>query len=497
MPFDGYGEETRFTKPIDFSVRNLTTGVVMAGPYRNFETEQVTVSYRTPQRGKIVTEKSIDPFNELLRTNVERKLDKNGAIVAPIVHGDRAISYTPHRDNGHAFRSQKRTVKTSVRVGSHYISSSSIQRAGGPYYATLAQVKDEHAARMPFFFATSGSERLTMNQIPRFTMPDLYDFGKRAIVVLAPGYPKSPLFTAVGELFAGVPQVTGHTLSKLFQDLFTSQKGGIPIAISRSASSEFLNYVFGTLPTIEDAVQVIENFKTLSDRLLQLEADSGKGVRRKMTFTTYDKADIFGPDELLSQGLVRCGFSAGFGGQRVTTSAGQVAFTSIKSSLYMLEKRDVSFSGSFSRFIPVDTKLPETSARFYEQFITIITSKKDGMGVRLSRERLWQLIPFSWLVDWFLSIKRSLALVDRVLEDSLVINYGYVIGRTERIATQKSTLTFEPAKTASFTNVSTSYSSLTKERVRANPYGFITPNQLELNPLRIGILAALGITLWR
>lgn len=497
MPEGGYGEEIRLKKPFNSASQLASDGRDLYRDSGHLE-EQVTVSYRTPQRGKLVTEKSIDPFNELLRTTAERKISKNGAVVAPIVYGDRAISYTPHRDNGHAFRSQTRYVTTSTRFGSHYVPGrTSSKRTGGPYFALNCRVDPAHFSRMPFQWSGTGGEQGRFGKIPRFTMPDLYDFGKKAIVVLAPGYPKSPLFTAVGELFAGVPNFIGHSLTDAFMDGFKTGKGSVPITLGRSASSEYLNYIFGVLPTIEDTIQVIENFKTLSDRLMQLEADSGKGVRRKMTFTMKTKSDIFGPDELGEHGNVNGTLvGAGFG-RESGSSAGEVAFDSITSSLYMLEERKVSFSGSFSRFIPVDTKLPETGAKFYSQFITIVTSHKDGMGVRLTRERLWQLIPFSWLVDWFLSIKRSLALADRVLDDSLVINYGYVVGETKRSATQKSVMTFAPAKTASFTSVSTTYTSLTKERIRANPYGFITPNELELNPIRVGIMAALGVLLWR
>jgi hypothetical protein len=116
------------------------------------------------------------------------------------------------------------------------------------------------------------------------------------------------------------------------------------------------------------------------------------------------------------------------------------------------------------------------------------------MGTRPTWERLWQLLPFSWLVDWFLDIQSSLALYERMADDSLVINYGYVMGTTARSVQQRSELTYKAGRKSSWPNVTTTYNSFIKERWRCNPYGFTLPSSVEISPLRMAILAAIGIT---
>jgi hypothetical protein len=116
------------------------------------------------------------------------------------------------------------------------------------------------------------------------------------------------------------------------------------------------------------------------------------------------------------------------------------------------------------------------------------------LGTKPTFDRLWQLIPFSWLIDWFLDIQRSLAMYDKIYDDNLVINYGYVMGSTLRTVTQHSALTYAPDKKSAMSYVRTSYRSLVKERWRANPFGFVAPSSVELSPLRMAILAAIGVS---
>jgi hypothetical protein len=175
-----------------------------------------------------------------------------------------------------------------------------------------------------------------------------------------------------------------------------------------------------------------------------------------------------------------------FGEFDSSTTAGLVENSSVRSFVKASEIRTVSFSGSFTRFLPCAPGLEGSMNRVLQDWDHIL-------GTKPTFERIWQLMPFSWLVDWFLDIRSSLALYERMSDDNLVVNYGYVMGTTARQVQQRTELTYGERK-SSFSSVTTTYNSFVKERWRCNPYGFTVPSSVELNPLRMAILAAIGIT---
>jgi len=137
--------------------------------------------------------------------------------------------------------------------------------------------------------------------------------------------------------------------------------------------------------------------------------------------------------------------------------------------------------------MPVHRDLENSYVRFMGLYSKYI------IGADVTLDRIWQLIPFSWLVDWFLNIRKSLDLYEKVKDNSLVINYGYIMGKTVQTAIQETKVTANIGAT-SIKSVRSVYLSTRVERLRANPYGFILPTNVALNPQQWAILAALGIT---
>ena len=152
----------------------------------------------------------------------------------------------------------------------------------------------------------------------------------------------------------------------------------------------------------------------------------------------------------------------------------------------MRERKEMSFSGSFSYYLPNSDGFSGRVSRYVAQLNKVL-------GLSVGFETTWQLTPWSWLVDWFIDVRSSLALHDRLADDSLVINYGYVMAETFRSATQHTELTYNADRISAPLFVATTVTSSRKERVRCNPYGFIAPGATELTPFRLSILAALGM----
>ena len=489
-----YWKDTRCLKGAPYFLTDYT-GVNQYNPGRGHLIEQEVTSYRGSNSragGKPVSGLTFDPYAGFLRRISELQIDDNkGNLVTPIVVGGKTISYAPHRDNGHAFLSRKRQIRTDVWRGYHYTSQAANRKYfGGPYFATGASIAPAFRLLQPFDLG--GGVSYVNGQMPLPTpQTDLASLGKKAIGLLSPGLPQSSLFTAVGEAAAAVPKFLGQSLFGELKnrDIDSFIKGGGLSALTRGSAGEFLNMVFGVLPTIDDAIDIVAALATASQKLLLLERNSGHGVRRNMSFTFDDKYQQF----TTSLGLDGSGSISTNSGmmyrptQTISSSAGIVTTSTRKTSLSMISKRTARFSGSFSRFLPAAPGLAGSMDRFLTEWDLIL-------GLKPSPDRIWQLIPFSWLVDWFLDIQSSLSIAERLADDNLVINYGYLSDITTRTVIQDTQFTVTGSFQPSFNRVRTRQSTEIRQRIRANAFGFITQPQVDINPLKVAILLAIGIT---
>jgi hypothetical protein len=115
------------------------------------------------------------------------------------------------------------------------------------------------------------------------------------------------------------------------------------------------------------------------------------------------------------------------------------------------------------------------------------------LGTRLSASAVWELTPWSWLIDWFVDISAFIGRVDRLASDSLVLRYGYVMREVflERsVVPTQSIVTYDGALVAGWIPSVYSYGA---RRVRSTPYGFGL-DVGAFTPRRWAILAALGLT---
>ncbi len=470
---DDYGIETRIKDPIRAQVRNVSTGLLVYDQL-DHRRQQETVSFRSPLRGSPYLGSLIDPYYDGLVHVDSNKVFKS-KLKTPIVVDGKVISYYSNRDNGHSFLTRECVTFTTCNHGTFY-NSNAQWVFGGPIYAAGAIVAPAQRYRMPFW--VDGSSANQIHRLPYVGSPgDLTNYGKRALEILIPGIPKTSAFVAVGELIVGWPKIMGHTLEKL---------GTIPDLLLKHSSEEYLNFVFGIVPTVQDLQGLVSQLSSATKTLLQLERDSGLGVRRNMTFDIPDALAQFNSSELSSQGYLSANMQ-GYNPTYVGSTQADVGnYYGIQSSLTMRSHRTVSFAGSFTRVMPVHRDLENSYLRFMGLYSKYI------IGADITLDRIWQLIPFSWLVDWFLNVRRSLDLYEKVKDNSLVINYGYLMNKTVQTAIQETKVTASLNAT-SIRSVRSVYLSTRVERVRANPYGFILPN-LSLNAQQWAILAALGIT---
>jgi len=236
---------------------------------------------------------------------------------------------------------------------------------------------------------------------------------------------------------------------------------------------DYLNYEFGWRPFVRDVYQTVGNMFSAERRLRQLARDNGRRVRRQGTVSHQESAP-----ETIDRGYSQFGWPAlpNFflqGGRE----HGYIELNS--GTRYR-------FSACFRYWIPpLDRRFGDTESQAEREQLARIV-----YGVSLSPSLLYELMPWSWLIDWGSSLGAMVQNYSENSADSLVADYAYCTGRkysTDNWVVE-GTLTSGLSYTAA-----TSFDREMVRRQPASPYGFgiFLP---DLSARRIAILAALGFT---
>lgn len=290
-------------------------------------------------------------------------------------------------------------------------------------------------------------------QVPGFTPQELDALGAEAVDRFAPLSPVADVATTLAELFSE---------RKFFN--VPGNAGSLP--------GEYLNYQFGVAPTVAFAQDLRQALQDKEKVVSQIARDSGRRIRRRGV--VYEVPGTAGA-------ITTTGVFPEFIGPGVGTSL-MSRGTMIKSTL---TSRKAWFSGCFTYYLPKEG-LPRTVAELDALY-----------GVRPGLDTAWELLPFSWLVDYKTSLGSAIANANRFAQDGLVMPYGYIMATTETVETYEWTggLNDSSGNLRTVTLVAT-IRSIRKQRTPANPFGFgILPG--DLSTRQLSILAALGLTYLR
>lgn len=293
-------------------------------------------------------------------------------------------------------------------------------------------------------------------------LPNAYtgsEFGAEAWRKAKPGKPGVDLAQAIAEL-KDVPGMVKRIRNDWKRTM--SNYGEAPARYGNL----YLTWMFGIAPVISDLKNLYETYKNQEIILAQLKRDNGKGIRRRKKLasvirsTTTNFPTNFGafypqvPHEISSV-------------QRVNTY-----------------KKDVWFSGRFRYYIP-DIGTVEWERRAIRSLY--------GMVPKLAL--IWELTPWSWLVDYFASVGDVLDNLQDDLAENLVADYAYLMA--SQYETQKLVLTGNVFQrgTRRRIPITCSHTAVweTKSRSVASPFGFGLSVD-NLSGRQQSILAALAAT---
>lgn len=360
---------------------------------------------------------------------------------ADLLEGGRP--YASRYDNGHSFSTQKLDIVYDRSIHARKISRSTLVREGHVIPAQLVKDIQSYTTALP---------------VPSF---DSTLWGNRAIADTNPSASVADLSVFLGEFLRdGLPSAVGSTLTK---------PGLSKRQLARKSGGEYLNLQFGWVPLVKDIEKMLKVVQDSYAILAQYQRDDGRHVRRSKSYPQLiSKVDNPVVTQLSHMG---------------STYDPYQLLASLSMSTTTTQK--IKFSGAYTYHIPVDNSLLGKAAKY-----AALADKLLGIG--LTPDRLWNLMPWTWLVDWWAEIGPALEARQALSTNGQVLQYGYLQRKTTVLKSYDYTL--RPYNGVSGVR-RTAYLRLTKkERVRATPFGFGISDEAISAP-QMAILSALGISL--
>ncbi|DAD51610.1 maturation protein [ssRNA phage Gerhypos.4_44] len=385
-----------------------------------------------------------DPYAYFLNTNRDRKFDQ--ALKARGLE-----SWILPEDSGHSLYLRKREF------------------IGTPYSGFLTRSGQTIGIENGVLYPLGYTGALWDDLVPA----DYKNVAQQLYVSAAPKSEMFDLANFLGELREGLP----HVVSSLMRDKAN---------VFRGLGSDYLNVQFGWIPFVNDLINAGLALKTATEALINPSRIVRRHRQRKPLLTSSEVTATSARMKTLYVTPAR--WMASQIGFPFTGDWSGLSFgNNLGGSHYVgtVTKVERWFDGEF-------VQLPKVGFDPDDYF-----SRLDQLiNLKLTPEVLWNLAPWSWLVDWHLRIGDSIASNLLVADDRVHSVYAYAMQRTTK-SEFLSSKGITPASGYSYSGPSDWGAVLRtgiKQRVRANPYGFTAGGADALNNSQIAILAALGLT---
>jgi hypothetical protein len=405
---------------------------------------ETTTSFRSHRSGADdLTDEDGFTGSQGTRAEFQRELAKS----------DRELGKPP-MDTGHEFKSVKRTIELPTK-------NWSVSRTSGHPFWGRDPISLTGATALPF-----ASGRLSP-QWPALVEPSLAEInldGARAINETLPTKPSAGLMQFLGELREQLPQLLGHAFAQYALG-------------PKAVGNEYLNVTFGWRPFLNDLLKMALSVKKGNALLRQFMRDDNRQIRRRRTL--FEGQALTEVSE--SWGNVTyplSGQSLPYGNEGLIAYPGLTRVTDFVS-------QKVWFSGAYT-YLLADLSSWVREAERYDQLADRL------LGTRLSPAVLWELTPWSWMLDWFGNFSAVAQNADALTSDSLSLRYGYVMHhyQVRREVITFGMIDFQGERLDSVRCYLTVDS---KTRTRATPYGFGL-DLSDLSPKQWAIVGALGGT---
>jgi hypothetical protein len=280
---------------------------------------------------------------------------------------------------------------------------------------------------------------------------------------MAPNTPQGGLAQAIAEL-----KDAKHLLTQLRALKEQARKAARNAhQLKRSAGQSYLAGQFGIAPMIKDLIDIYSNTKKLSKRVRQLDRDSGRVVRRRVTLV----------DETQTAKS-----TSGTGGHPILVSQFYTNVLGNTAETNTTTTTKVWCSAAFTYY------LPPSGQGYFSDVARHAALTRICYGYGIDVSLFWELVPWSWLGDWIGNIGDIARNWSNLTSDNLVLHYAFVMAETRKESVTTRTITLRGNGPLYPSRTSISYC---KQRAIASPFGFGIAEE-NFSPRQIAILAALG-----
>jgi hypothetical protein len=306
----------------------------------------------------------------------------------------------------------------------------------------------------------------TGNQISPLSLPSsvaessLNTLGAQMVNQALPTIAASNLGVALTELYReGIPRATLATFRQLSN-------------MTRGAADDFLNYQFGWKPLVKEVLQLRDVLSNKANIISQLERDAGRLVRRRRGLPPVNTTTAFR--------LFGTQVYPGSNGLLYSTEPGALGTLTTTTNKW--------FSGAFRYYLPTGNSRWD---RWFKKSLEL-----DRLyGLSLTPETLWEIAPWSWLVDWESNMGDVISNATKMAQYGMVMPYAYVMWEVTREYRFTGYIDAQSNRRFDGPNprFDVTYRTVRRYRRKANPFGFGVTWE-SLDKTQLGILAALGLT---
>jgi hypothetical protein len=305
-----------------------------------------------------------------------------------------------------------------------------------------------------------------------------------AIAAMSPIQSKASVLTTLLELVSGdVPGLLKDLRKHV--DTITSLRAAAPKGVIQAGSAvggAYLENVFAWTPILKDITAAVEVLTTI-DQLLFPEDNTRRTFDRVIherwgsltTTAALGNRGVLSPSGGPHAYLTRNSDALG---TTIQTPSLSMDFTA-------REKVDVRCTARFSTAL-----VPSAQSNGYVDRMAVL------LGLELSPAVLWELVPWSWLIDWFTNIGSVVENLSNIHMSNVILNYAYATFNRKTVAgvwMRRPPLVTSGSGFLSFRgDVIFEYTLNQKVRVKASPYGFgVSPSSLSGE--QWAVLVALGL----
>jgi len=287
---------------------------------------------------------------------------------------------------------------------------------------------------------------------------DMARWGTKGFALTIPTKPESEAGQFLAEL-RDLPKLPALDLMKNKARYFRN--------LAKNGGKEYLNAEFGWKPFISDVKKQTAATVNAKKHIKSFQDNSGQRVKRRIDL-----------------GTTRTSSSSTKHAQGLPGNA--IYVYDISGDMHIDEsfEQRVWFSACYRYYIPPLGKDWLSNIAAGEAILHKL------YGLRVDPHLLWELSPWTWMADYFGNVGDIMTNLSAFSSDNLVALYAYVMVESTGARTYSCSGTC--STDGSTVSPSSTFTTVTKQRYKGNPYGFAVGGSLTNN--QAGILGALGLS---